>query len=228
LRQINDAGAVARTPDAVVWTEAVAAAVLLGLDVPRPRRHVAELWPGPGRERDCAVAAAADCAVDARRALLRPWVDPDDFGQHLAVTMRALLAGLPYECPDPRRWQAGFYRYIREWVALEEAASALTAAELEQAPPHPQTAEWRTRGLILDGATLAGQLAEIACYPSFGPGSKRVIFGDRKSSGLDRSLAALVGISDAESMAQAFRYVCHGDALGALISVLPEIAGETK
>jgi hypothetical protein len=126
--------------------------------------------------------------------------------------MRSLLAGLPYDCPDPRRWQAGYYRFIREWAALEEAGSGLPETELAQAPAHPQTGEWRSRGLVLESVSLVGQLAEIKRHPSFAPGSMRLVFGDRKSSGLDRSLTALTGGVDAQSMAEAFQYVSQGAA----------------
>ena len=95
LRQINDASAIARAPAVTVWTEAVAAAILLGVSAPAPRQHVRDIWPAGGRDLDCALAAGADLAVDARRALLRRWIDADDFGLHLAGTMRSLLAGRP-------------------------------------------------------------------------------------------------------------------------------------
>ena len=89
-----------------------------------------------GRDLDCALATAVDRAVDARRPLLRRWVDADDFGLHLTGTLRSLLAGQTYECPDPERWQAGFYRYIREWVAIEQMATDLQRT-IAQAPGHP-------------------------------------------------------------------------------------------
>jgi hypothetical protein len=226
LRQINDASATARAPAITVWTEAVAAAILLGVDGPAPRQHVRDMWPADGRDLDCALATGTDLAVDARRALLRPWLDADDFGLHLAATMRSLLAGNASECPDSQRWQAGYYRYIREWVAIEQMAADLTENELAQAPSHPESGEWRRRGLLLDSTTLAGQLAEIRQHPSFAPGSKRVIFGDLRNSGLESALASLAGAVGAASMERALRYTSYGPGLEVLITLLPEIAGE--
>ena len=229
LRQINDASASARTPAATVWTEAVTAAILLGLAPPAPRQHVRQLWPGgdlDGRALDCALATAADLAVDARRAQLRPWVDPDDLGRHLAATLRSLLAGQLDPDPEPGRWQAGYYRYIREWVALEDLAAGLTGEQLAEAPGHPDLDQWRARGLTLDGSTLGQQLAEIRQHPSFVPGAKRVVFGDPHSSGLDSALVSLAGTVSTGGMERAFRYTSHGPGLDALITLLPEIAAE--
>jgi hypothetical protein len=226
LRQINDASAIARAPAITVWTEAVAAAILLGIAAPAPRQHVRDMWPADGRDLDCALAAGADLAVDARRALLRRWIDADDFGLRLAASLRSLLAGQAYECPDPERWQAGFYRHIRERVAIEQMAADLTENELAQAPGHPASGEWRRQGLILESTTLAGQLAEIRQHPSFAPGSKRVIFGDPRNSGLESALASLAGGVSAASMERALRYTCCGPGLEVLITLLPEIAEE--
>jgi uncharacterized protein len=223
LSQINDAAAIAGAAPVTAWVEAVTACLIIGVAPPLPREHVRDMWPKPGRAFDCGLATAADRAVDARRSELRRWVDPDDFEGRLAAILRSQLTMKPYELIDRRRWQAGYYRYVEEWLALTSAAEGLGPDDLSRAAAHPMTAQWRERGLVLEGTTLAEQLAEIERNPAFAADTKRVVFGDTRTSGLRDALILLTGTSQAVSAHRAFHYVCDGPQLGALVSLLPEL-----
>jgi hypothetical protein len=221
LRELNEARALAETPAVTLWTEAVAASLVLGIHPPAPRGHVRVLWPTAARCLECALATAVDRAVDARRPHLRRWVDADDFAGRLRDTMHIMLAGELPPRYDRRRWQAGYYRYLLEWIALSDAVDAIGADTAATAPPHPQTQEWRSRGLILDGATLGQQLAEIAQHPAFAPGSKRAVLGNLDRSGLSGALAQVAGSARGSSVERALRYVCEESHLPALLTTLP-------
>ena len=221
LRELNEARALAENPAVTLWTEAVTASMVLGIYPPGPRDHVRALWPARARGLDCALATAIDRAVDARRPYLRRWVDADDFAGRLRDTMHALMFGEALAWHDRRRWQAGYYRYLPEWIALSEAVGAIGAEVAVTAPPHPQTQEWRSRGLILDGATLGQQLAEIAQHPAFAPGNKRAVIGNTDRSGLSDALTQIAGSARGSSVARALRYACEDPYLPALLTTLP-------
>ncbi len=221
LRELNEARALAETPAVTMWTEAVTASLVLGIRPPEPRPHVRASWPASPRSLDCALATAVDRAVDARRPYLRPWIDVDDFAGRLRDTMTALLSGDAPPQHDRRRYQAGYYRYLPEWIALTDAVDAIGAEAAATAPPHPRTQEWRSRGLVLDGATLGQQLAEIARYPAFAPGNKRAVLGNLDRSGLSDALTRLGGSARGSSADRALRYACEDAHLPALLTTLP-------
>jgi DNA helicase HerA-like ATPase len=227
LRELNEARALAQAPAVTLWTEAVAASLVLGIRPPHPREHVRGLWPAHVRSLDCALATVVGRAVDARRQYLRPWVDVDDFASRLRDTMLALLAG---EIPryDRGRWRAGYYRYLPEWLALCDAVDAVGTTAAAIAPPHPQTREWRRRGLILDGTTLGQQLAEIAQHPAFAPGSKRAVLGNTDRSGLKDALTQVAGSARGGSIERALRYVCGEPGLPPLLTTLPALIDGTE
>ena len=228
LRELNEARALAENPAVTLWTEAAAAALALGIQPPLPRGHVRALWPAGARGLDCALATAVDRAVDARRPYLRPWVDVDGFAGRLRDTLLAMLAGDPPVRYERRRWQVGYYRYLPEWLTLLAAVDAAGQEAAASAPPHPDTAEWRRRGLVLDGATLGAQLAEIARHPAFAPGTKKAVLGDSDRSGLRAALTQLAGSARGSSADRAFRYVCEEAALPALLTTLPGLIDGTE
>jgi len=221
LRELNEARALTEIPALTMWTEAVTASMVLGVRPPEPREHVRAFWPADQRGLDCALATAVDRAADARRPYLRPWVDVDDFSGRLRDTMLALLSRDTPPQHDRRRWQAGYYRYLPEWIALTDAVKAVGAVAAATAAPHLRTQEWRSRGLILDGATLGQQLAEIARHPAFAPGNKRAVLGDSDRSGLSDALTRLGGSARGSSVERALRYACEDAYLPALLTTLP-------
>ena len=135
--------------------------------------------------------------------------------------MLALLAGEALPQHDRRRWTAGDYRYLPEWITLIEAVKKIGADAAATAPTHPRTQEWRSRGLVLDGATLGQQLDEIARHPAFAPGNKRAVLGNSDRSGLSDALARLGGSAKGSSVERALRYACEDAYLPALLTTLP-------
>jgi uncharacterized protein len=227
LHELNEARVLAEVPAVVLWTEAVTAAQVLGIRPPSLRQHVRALWPTEPRSRDCALATAVDRAVDARRPYLRPWVDVEGFAARVRETMLAMLAGESPIRYDRRRWQAGYYRYLLEWIKLSEAVDAVGATAAAAAAPHPETQEWRRRGLLLEGATLGQQLAEMARQPGFAPGNKRAVLGNPDRSGFSEALTRIAGSAQGSTLERALRYVCEESHLPALISTLPGLIDGT-
>lgn len=226
LRELNDARALAEAPERTMWTEAVTAALVIGTRPPRPREHIRASWPEEQRGFDCALAAAIDRAVNARRPYLRPWVDVDDFSGRLRDTMLALLSGDTPSQEDRIRWRAGYYRYLPYWIDLEMTVEEMGTEAAATAPRHPQTDEWRSRGLVLDGATLGQQLAEMRRHPAFVPGNKKVVLGNLAHSGLNDALVRLGGSTRGSSAHQALRYVCEDADLRVLLTSLPRLIDE--
>ncbi|WP_112106061.1 ATP-binding protein [Parafrankia sp. Ea1.12] len=213
LRQINDAAHLASSPRLVIWVETVAAyqviglAHLLGQAPPKPVAPLSgELLALPTRTRDCLLAQAVDRAVAARATLLRGHVDPDDFAGRLAGTLAGLLAGTAQDDADTRRWTAGSYRYQDVRRTLNEAQSGPDADR-----PHPETPDWRRRGLSLVSQTVPAQFAELRDSAHYAPGADAVSLGDLATSGLAVAVKTLTGGTSKEHLRAALRLAC-GDA----------------
>jgi DNA helicase HerA-like ATPase len=225
LTQLNEARAIADEPSIVTWVEAAAAAMVIGLNPPGPRLGVRQRYDLPRREQDCALATAADRAVDARRPFLRGYADPDDFAAELAAVLRRRLAGDSGPVPERDRWKVGYYRFYGARAALEHAVGALAPGEAEQAPPHHLTATWAARGLVLESSTLGGQLREAPNHPAFADG-KAAVLGDQRSSGLRKAMQALAGPISSTAASRGFTYACSGEHLKLLLEVVcPLVSG---
>ena len=228
LREMNEAWARVDDPAVTVWVEAAAASLIIGLDPPMPRGSVRAVWAtlSPGREQDCALASVTDRAVDARRSLLRAWVDVDDFAAQLRSSLAEQLAGASGAPAEPLRWKAGYYRYFGSWTTLIGSAHVLGMEAASVAPPHPKTLDWQSRGLFLEGATLAEQLDEIANHPALAERNKKVVLGDLDRSGLRQALVSLVGSSEAGGVSRALGYACAGAHLKLLLPVVSALVRE--
>jgi DNA helicase HerA-like ATPase len=216
LSQVNDAAHLAGASRIVVWVEAVAAhqiiglAHLLGEAPPPPTEETrAELRALPDRIRDCVLAHAVDRAVAARAALLRGYVDPDDFGSRLLDTLNRLLVGAPMDDTDTRRFTAGFYRWQDVRRTLAQAAQQPGADD----GPHPDTAEWRRRGLSLAAPTIAGQFEELRHSAHFAPGADAVSLGDLATSRMADAVRTLTGGTTKDHLRLALRLACGPVAL---------------
>ncbi|CUU54776.1 DNA helicase HerA, contains HAS-barrel and ATPase domains [Parafrankia irregularis] len=219
LAEVNDAAHLAAEPDLLIWVEAVAAhqmiglAHLLKLPAPAPsaelRTRLASL---PPRSLDCALAHAVDRAVSARASALRPFVDPDDTADRLSDTLHRLSAGLPAVTGDTRQWTAGKYRWQDVRRALVRASSEPWATTR----PHPDTPDWRRRGLLLVGATVVEQLRELQEHPANAAGQDAVSLGDIEVSGLLPALRQLVGGTTPHHLRAALRSACAGPGLAKL------------
>jgi uncharacterized protein len=227
LRQLDDAARGADEPVVVVWAEAVAASVVMGITAPLPRRRVLDLWDGPGRRLDCALATLADRAVDARRTELRRWVDPDDFADRLRTVLDAQLRGAAAPATEPARWRAGPYRWLDVQERLRAAVQAAGDAAAAAAP-HPMTQQWRAIGLDLDGATLAAQADQLTNDPAFRRGSERVLFGEIDTSGLRAALLDLAGSDEHLGLRRALQHACRLTEGDAVLDLLCRHFGEGR
>lgn len=207
LTELDDATAVVDEPAVVVWSETVAAALVMGHSPPSPRPLVVHLFPDDSRKLDCALATLADRAVDARRTQLMPWVAPDDFADHLRGILAALISGNPAPTADPARFRAGAFRWQPVYRELRNAVRAAgTAASIR--PPHPRTEAWRAVGLDLDAPSLGGQFEQLRNDPSYSQGSERVAFGDITASGLGTAVVTLGGSDTVTSFGRALLHAC--------------------
>ena len=227
LHQMDDAARGADEPVVVVWAEAVAASMVMGVTAPLPQRRVLDLWEGPGRRLDCALATLADRAVDARRTELMRWVDPDDFADRLRTVLDAQLRGTAVPPTEPARWRAGPYRWLD---VQEELRTAVQTADdaAATAGPHPMTAQWRAIGLDLDGATLAAQVDQLASEPAFRRGSERVLFGEIDTSGLRAALLDLAGSDEPLGLRRALQHACRLPQDSPLLDLLCRHFGEDR
>lgn len=224
LGEMASAAVVARDPRVVVWSELVAASIVIGVDPPAPRPEVIAAWPSSSaspaddRLRDCALATLVEAAVDARRPALAPWVDPDDFAVRHHGALAALLAGLPSPEGDVRRWRAGAYRWVGVHGALEAAVDHVGGLEEARGyHPHPDTESWFDLGLALDADSLGGQFEQLLRDPAYALGSEAVALGDFRGSGLRAAVLTLAGATTPAYFAQAIRLTCAGETVGVLI-----------
>ena len=227
LSEMSAAAEVAGAPLLTVWAETVAAAIVMGVEPPRPRANVLAAWPADERLRECALATLVGNAVAARRRPLARWVDPADFGRRLHETLRALLAGEQPPERDPRQWRAGAYRWVHVQVALAAAIEQVGGeTEARGYLPHPATEQWQAEGLFLDAGDLAAQMEQLLRDPAYGHGSDRVALGDVRGSGLRAAVIELAGHPGPQWFAQAVRLTCTGVTTDLLVDNLGELLVE--
>lgn len=216
LREMNETNHLARDPLLVLWVEAVVASTVIGFEPPVPSRRTRSVLHGLDQSRtDCALAYAVDRSVAARRGLLRRWMDPDDVAEHVRGVLTAVLvSGAAASEPSWCRWTAGIYR----WADVRQLLLADAGAD----EPHPLTAQWGRRGLVLDGSTTAEQLDQLMSEPVYAQDQEWVSVGDAGASGLRDAVLALTGTLTAGAFADALRRACAGPALPDLV---PQMAG---
>jgi len=218
LGEINTATKLAHQPVSVVWVEAVAASLITELSLPWPRPIVLETWRQAPRTTECALAEAVERAVAARRPLLQPWFDADDFGAELLAVLTAQLNGGPGSVAEPQRWTAGLYRWREVRRILSQAVDdhgGLVVAN--QRPLHPLTDEWRQRGLDLGAHSLGEQYTYMVSHPAFAHDSDVVALGDVETSGLRRAVVDLAGSVGKDWYRRALTHTCFGENLLALL-----------
>jgi len=163
---------------------------LLGLDV---------------RVRRCVLVHVLERSIAARRPLLAPWFDPDDFAEHVVRALDRLLAGEKPDDGDWLRWTGGFFR----WAPIRRALRLEVEAGRGDAPQHPETEKWAAMGMRLEGASQAEQFAELRAHPSYGHGQQNVVVGDARTSRLTAALIELAGSSAADGVARALALSCR-------------------
>ncbi|RSD10349.1 ATP-binding protein [Amycolatopsis eburnea] len=160
-------------PRLVLWLELLTVAHITGRRAPDPDRDwIAELRRSfADQTLECAVAHRIQAAVDARYAGIAEYNSPGDFIAHLAESAWRTLRGEPHGCDVPEvRWQAGTYRWFDVRRALKTPGDG----------PHPDTASWAARGLVLDGRTRAEQLARLADRPDSWRNDNATVIGTVK------------------------------------------------
>ena len=224
LEETETAALTAQVPLVVLWVEALAAhqvmgfAHVLGVAPFPPSPPLRALLAAPTRRSlDCLLTHAVDRATEARAALLRAFVDPDEFADALRATAHRLLADAtaPAGQADPRRFTAGVYR----WQDVRNALGEAVRRQGADGPPHPSTSSWRDRGLAITGATLGAQLAWLRSSPIYADGADRVSVGDVTASGLAEAVRAIAGRTDAHGVLSALEQACSGPGL-------PDLAGQ--
>jgi DNA helicase HerA-like ATPase len=129
-------------------------------------------------------------------------------------------AGAPADtAADTRRWTAGLYR----WQDVRRTLVEATRGPDADAGPHPQTAAWRDRGLILDGRTATEQLAQLKHSAIYAHGQDHVSLGDTAASGLAAAVRHLAGGTTAECLTYALRLACSGAALSDLVDQVTDL-----
>lgn len=149
--------AAIRDPRITLWAELAVLAHLTGWILPQPRPDFTAALNGMDRrERDCALAHAAEVAAASRAAALVPRVAPLPLAGHTAAAMRTALDGGPPCPPEEPQWLAP----ACEWDPI---ADELRAAAANGTPGrHPRSAEWEhARGRAIPGGDCAAQLAAV-------------------------------------------------------------------
>jgi hypothetical protein len=173
----------------VLWLELLTVAHLTGRRAPDPDpAWIASLRRSfDDQTLECAVAHRIQAAVDARYAGIAEYNAPGDFLAHLAASAWRTLREEPHGCDVPEvRWQAGTYRWFDVKRALKAPGDG----------PHPDTAAWAGRGLILDGRTRAEQLAELVDRPDYWRDDNATVLGTAKPTLIDVAVRKLSGTRD--------------------------------
>jgi hypothetical protein len=171
-------------PQLVLWLELLTVAHLSGRRAPSPDATWIAALHNRYDERtlECAVAHRIQTAVDARYAGITRYNAAEEFVSHLAASARRTLAGESSGCDGTEvRWQAGRSRWYDVLQALKTA----------DAGPHPSTASWAERGLVLDGATSEEQLAALRRRPEHWQDDDPTILGTTRPTLIVTSAAQL-------------------------------------
>jgi uncharacterized protein len=193
LREIVEAWELAQRPELTIWVELLVLAHVIGYPEPMPRGWLRRL-SSPALPR--AVALLAQRAVDVRHADLMRFYNPDDLAAHVATRAGDVLSGRGKRCDGTEvEWQAGPYRWHDVFRTLRR--STVTG-------PHPDTASWAARGLVLTGRTRAEQYDELLRRANAERDLQRVFVGSedaltpatRQFTGVDQPLDALRGAMD--------------------------------
>ncbi|HWM01601.1 MAG TPA: ATP-binding protein [Actinophytocola sp.] len=173
LDELNNATHVGADPRLVLWIELLTVAHLTGRAAPSPSPDwVASLHAHGRRTLECAVGHRVQEAIDSRYVGLSRHYAPSDLAAHLAASAFATLDGAPVPCDGTEfEWQAANYRWYDVLMALKAPVSVDDA-------PHPDTAAWAARGLVLPGGTRAKQLASLRLRPDYWQADRVVLQGN--------------------------------------------------
>jgi len=216
LQMIDDAEHRSRDPLVIVWVEAVVTSYVIGRPPPVPSAKTLRALADLASERtDCVLIHAVERAITARRSWLAPWLDPDDFAEHVIAVIRDLAGGKSVaEESDWLRWTAGWYR----WQDVRSALNRAINHGDGDGPPHPSTLEWEKRGIRLESPTVSGQLAELKAHPSYLDGQEQIAVGDLETSQLVWAVRQTTGALTRQSLESALRSSGTGPSLPIIVS----------
>ena len=151
-------------PELTLWIEISCAAHVQGMGALRfaESRRLEELHTSDKRMLGCAIAHAAEQALATRYELLKDYVDPEAFGQHLAAAANhAIFPDVSHDvcATDGGRWRAGRSRFTDIERRLEVLLTKDLAADDEL------MRQAQLRGIELPGADVARQLAYLRSFP---------------------------------------------------------------
>ena len=211
LQMIDEAEHRSRDPLVIVWVEAVVTSYLIGRPPPAPSAKTFRALADLASERtDCILIHAMERAIAARRSWLTPWLDPDDFAEHVIAVARDLAGGKTVvEESDWLRWTAGWYR----WQDVRSALNRAIDRGDGDGPPHSSTPEWEKRGIRLESRTVAAQLAELKAHPSYLDGQEQIAVGDLESSHLSWAVRQMTGALTRTCLDSALRSSSVGPSL---------------
>ncbi|MFI9402224.1 ATP-binding protein [Nocardia sp. NPDC052316] len=161
LRDLHRAHRIADDPPLTLWIELMLLAHLVGRPPPTPDTEwLAALGHAhPRALLTEAVGFRVRSGIDLRYTGLREYFPPEDLSHHLTSKALATVYGADGRCaPAETCWQAGPYR----WADVERA---LNDPLLPADHPHPATADWVDRGLVLTGSTPHEQLRALHSHP---------------------------------------------------------------
>lgn len=180
-------------PRLVLWLELLTVAHITGRPAPDPDpAWITGLRTEFEDERtlECAVAHRIQTAVDARYAGITEYNAAGEFIAHLTTSAWRTLEDEPHGCGGTEvRWQAGPYRWV-------DVTRALKAQATSDESPHPSTASWVERGLVLDGRTRAEQLASLTKRPDHWRSDKPTVLGTIQPSLIDVAAQKLNNSTD--------------------------------
>ncbi len=190
-------------PELTFWMEVSFAAHGVGFPAPKlaDSRAVAELRQRGQQDPrlvECAIAHAAEQAIQPRYDGLKSFYDPQALGEHLTdiATTMLLDTSRAGSCSDDRgRWRAGLQRVadITHWM---EALSRGSAVPHSHEDLVRRTSE---RGIDLGAADLNSQLGYLRSLPWShlkGDRQRALLIGDLAAPRLVAAAAALVGPGD--------------------------------
>jgi hypothetical protein len=190
-------------PGLRLWTELSFVCHIFGDPLSGP----GEAWLATVRSLDprrveCAVSQLAEAACEARYPYLRSFYRPEGLAEHVCAMVVGRVAGRgEAACASPElQWRAG----TRRWVDVRRALASDTG---DRSRPHPGTAEWARRGLVLPDGGRDEQLAAAQAHPwSWYPHQRDLeLGGPLAACGLSRGLRALTGSASDKSLVAALK-----------------------